>query len=150
MSTHDEDLTDKHAPWRVVLFDDCETAKEEFEDLWAEVGTRIQLLWLPRPRIDMSVQQELLSFRPDLFVIDLMMGRSDRDGLDIIRRLQNIPELREVPIVVCSKFVNSSTQGQQLEAECSALPGVARVYGKLNGRQMVSDLAKIVRRSTVS
>lgn len=115
-------------PYRVVLFDDSNTAKEEFEDLRAEAGTPIELLWLSRPRIDTSVQEELLSFRPDLFVVDLNMGSSDVDGQAIIRRLQKIPGLREVPIVVCSKIFNE--RNKDLQKAYLAMSGVVAVFGK--------------------
>ena len=47
---------------------------------------------------------------PDLLVIDLRLGAENLRGLQIIRRVRSHPELRHVPIIVCSAALDAITR----------------------------------------
>lgn len=131
MSTHGDDQAGRQAPWRIVLFDDSDAAAEEFGKLCSEADTPVELRRFPDPNIDASVEEVLVAFRPHLFVVDLLLGSSQNDGMKVIRRLQQIPSLEKVPIVVCSKFINNSDVGKAMQRECLDMPGVVAAYGKI-------------------
>ena len=143
MSTPGGDQTGRQASWRIVLFDDAKGAAEQFEKLCNEASPPVILRWFPGPTIDAPVEESLIAFRPHLFVVDLLMGSSQTDGMKVIQRLQQIPSLKKVPIVVCSKFITDSDKGRDVQTRCMDMPGVVAAYGKISSYPDIEGLLEL-------
>lgn len=70
-----------------------------------------------------SAMEKIKKMRPDLILLDIMMGRLD-DGFTICYRLKHDPELRKIPILVISAVTEKTglkfspaTDGEQFEAD---------------------------------
>lgn len=59
-----------------------------------------------------------LSQRPDLILMDIVMPRTD--GLEAIRRLRQLPDLKRVPIIAISASASSSDEGRSLQEGANA------------------------------
>jgi CheY-like chemotaxis protein len=51
--------------------------------------------------------EELIESRPELLIVDLRMADDIMDGWEIVKRARSTPELRDVPLIVCSADVIS-------------------------------------------
>jgi two-component system alkaline phosphatase synthesis response regulator PhoP len=72
--------------------------------------------------------QSALSNMPHLIVLDVMMG-SDTEGMDVSRRLRDMPELREIPVILLTGIKSAMKLPFSLEPDASWLP-VAAVLEK--------------------
>ena len=70
-----------------------------------------------------SAMEKIKKMRPDLILLDIMMGRLD-DGFTICYRLKHDPELRKIPILVISAVTEKTglkfspaTDGEHFEAD---------------------------------
>ena len=59
--------------------------------------------------------------RPDLLMIDLRLGQEGQQGWDIARRLRSQPELRELPVLVCSADIEAL---REIESDIAVDPRV--------------------------
>lgn len=117
--------TTKSQQTRIAIFDDSAAAEETYRKLFE--GHRIMVK--KTMRVD-ALKDELLDFAPQLLVVDLVLETSRYDGFDLIRQLREIDELQSVPIVVCSKQIDSSELGRRLAQQVGRLPGVKAVLSK--------------------
>ena len=80
---------------RVVVVDDDAGVRSVLRELLADEGYEVEERASP-PDLD-----ELLVLRPDLLVLDLVIGAHD-DGVAYLRSLHDDPEASWLPVVVCS------------------------------------------------
>lgn len=60
-------------------------------------GTRFHILHAPQ---GMAAVEAIAAARPDVIVLDIVLP--DIDGWELLRRLQSDPEVRAIPVIVCS------------------------------------------------
>lgn len=96
-------------PVRIAIFDDADEAIGRFRRQFE--GRAAQIEPFRSPVINQKILDDLMKLRPQLIVVDLMMGDSRQDGLDVIKQLQRVPDMSDVPIIVCSKFINDTEPG---------------------------------------
>ena len=84
---------------RVTVIDDDQDVLDILHELLESYGYEVDARTAPVARIE-----ELIELRPDLLVIDLRLvtDREELSGLQTIHAARTSPELREVPIVVCT------------------------------------------------
>lgn len=128
-SPNDESITGTNNPSpakRIVIFDDSEEALKRFRKVME--GQNVELRMYKQASVD---EQTLKDFRPQLIIIDLVMGRGREDGYALIKDISQTKSLKGVPIIVCSKLINSSPNGMAEKQLCLELPGVAAAFGKV-------------------
>ncbi len=116
---------------RIAIFDDSLESYNRFSKLFSAFKVKIKAFF--RPEITDKIYKELELFNPDLIVVDLMMGESKLEGYRIIRKLSENKTLRNVSIVIWSKFITDSHFGSKEKERCLSFPGVVAVYGKYPG-----------------
>lgn len=115
-----------HPPTRIVIFDDARTARAQYaHDLKGHL-----LAFCEGTYLDDHLTAKLVEFRPQLMIVDLVLGMSRDDGIDLIKRLRRIGELKDVPIVVCSKLINDTSLGEEVRRKVLTLPGVVAALPK--------------------
>ena len=87
---------------RVTVIDDDQDVLDTFHELFEAYGYEVAARTAPISRIE-----ELVALQPDLVVIDLrlVLEREELSGLQTIHAARTSPELREVPIIVCTADV---------------------------------------------
>ncbi len=95
---------------RIVIFDDSRDALQRFAERLQ--GAVVELRMYRHPVLDASIRMDLSAFQPHLIVVDLLMGGSREEGYNLIKELHEVEALKDIPIVVCSKFINDSDLGR--------------------------------------
>src|SRR5579864_2932282 len=98
---------------RVVVFDDSQAAQAVYRRLFKDCG--IHLLFIDDSSINDRMRKELLALNPQLLIVDLMLSQSRLDGLQLVRELHRIRELKAVPIVVCSKLISDAPGAEPMK-----------------------------------
>ena len=124
---HDQQGGDA-GPKRVAIFDDSEDALKEYRTLFAQERVH---LWTSRGSVLRDVEKSLVEFRPQLIIVDLLIGEDRDEGYRLIRDLSRVRALEGVPIAVCSKLINESPAGKKERDACRNLPGVKAAFGKI-------------------
>ncbi len=114
---------------KVVIFEDAEETLKQYRAIFSKADASIQ--YYRSSRLQEEELQEIKLFKPQLIIVDLLMGNSKMDGYALIRKLQSDSTLRHVPIIVASKFINSSPYGLSETAEASSSPGVVAAISKI-------------------
>lgn len=81
-----------------------------------------------------TIYQEVSSFRPDIILLDVMLG--NQDGRDICNSLKSIENTRDIPVILVSA---SHGVGSLYEKNCRADDFVAKPFD-------LNDLVETVRR----
>ena len=127
---------------KIVLFEDSLETAQAYKQ--SAHGEPVLLSIYSSPFLTSQEIEEITELDPDLFVVDLLLGSSRNDGYGLIRSLREIIALREVPIVVVSKFINSSQCGQQVVKTVLSL-GASAAFGKIPSLPSVSTLLSYCR-----
>ena len=59
------------------------------------------------PFFDNKIERAIKRFDPDLIILDLLLVREAESGFRVLRRLKDSVLLKDVPVVVCSKYIGS-------------------------------------------
>lgn len=124
--------------FNIVVIDDSKDALQNYAKIFN--GSQHDLKMFCRPSIDQNTKKILINYKPNLFIIDLLMGKGHEDGYDTIRELQEIEPLKEVPIIIVSKFISNTIKGGKIKEECENLPGVVNVYSKYPHYPSLQDI----------
>ena len=92
----------------VLVVDDAPELQTLFRDILEGEGYRVSLA-PAAPNVD-----ELADLRPDLLVLDLLLGDDEDAAWRLLRGLREDPQLATVPVLVCSAATRLL---QQLEPE---------------------------------
>lgn len=111
---------------RIALFDDAASAHATYREIFA--GHPI--LASDRAVISEAHRQALVDFKPDLIIVDLVIAQARDDGYAIVKKISRIPQLRAVPVIVCSKLINETPLGREETEKVLRLPGVKAALGK--------------------
>lgn len=128
----------------IVIFEDSKDALIRFSENLK--NSNIKLKMYRQPIIDQSLKDDLISFNPDLIVIDLVLEGSREDGYQLIKDIQEDKKLTDVPIVVCSKFINESPRGLKEKEVCLNMPGVVAAFGKIPNFPSSDELLRFIRK----
>ena len=112
---------------KIVIFDDSKETLERFEEKMK--GDDVKLLKFRSSTIEEPMSQKIKDFKPQLFLVDLLIGDSKVNGYQLIRVLKS-GEFKGIPIVVCSKYINETESGKREKEECLSLPGVVAAFRK--------------------
>ena len=84
---------------RVTVIDDDRDLLDFFHDLFSEYGYEVHTFTDALPGIEQLIESD-----PDLVIVDLRLDphREQLSGLQVIHSARSSPQLRDVPIIVCS------------------------------------------------
>jgi CheY-like chemotaxis protein len=128
---------------RIALFDDSAEVHDRFRNRLD--GQEIEILSFMGGRFDSHIEGALVSFKPSLIIMDLLMGGARSDGYTLIKDINRVRALKNIPIIVCSKLINSSSFGRIEKEKCLKLPGVVAAYGKVPDFPPIGDLLRFIK-----
>jgi DNA-binding response OmpR family regulator len=115
---------------RVTVIDDsCDAARRIMEMLSKECQTEVQHLGGP-PFYSDDIEQAIARFNPALLILDLLLFGDLNSGKRVLRELKQSTSLRDVPVIVCSKYITTGKESDQLVKELLEL-GAAQVLSKV-------------------
>jgi CheY-like chemotaxis protein len=122
------------APARIAIIDDDVVFLELMHDLLA-LGEGYEVVTNSRWQISLEFVRDA---RPDLVMLDLMMGR-EQNGWGILESLRQDPATSHIPVIVCSAAAPALLQNApRLHAE-AAVESLAKPFD-------VDDLLATIRR----
>ena len=126
----------------IVIIDGSEYSLESYNEIFRDED--VNLTKFMHPRIDEYV--ELFNtnrVKPDLIIIGIVFGGSSEEGYQLLKKLQAIDNLKEIPVIVCSKLINDSSFGKQVQARCRKFNNVVAMYGKIPSTPSVENSRKV-------
>jgi DNA-binding response OmpR family regulator len=97
---------------RVTIIEDSRESQIQFlRSLKKEEEVQLQLISSP-PYFDSKVQESMIDFKPDLVILDLLLLEETDSGFRVLRQLKDSKTLKNVPVVVCSKFITNDPKDQ--------------------------------------
>jgi len=70
------------------------------------------------PFFDDEIEQAIKEFNPGLIILDLRLKRDEESGFRVLRRLKESALLKNIPVVVCSKYIGKGPNDKnRLRAE---------------------------------
>jgi CheY-like chemotaxis protein len=69
------------------------------------------------PFFSAEIETEIREFRPDLIILDLLLSEEPESGLRVLRKIKTSQVLGHIPVLVSSKFINSTSSGRKWRAK---------------------------------
>jgi CheY-like chemotaxis protein len=92
---------------KVTIIEDSRESQIQFlRSLKRETDVQMQLITAP-PYFDKKVEDSIAEFHPDLIILDLLLLEETDSGFRVLRQLKDSKFLKDVPVVVCSKFISA-------------------------------------------
>lgn len=89
--------TATRAKKHVVVVNDTEEILELFEEIIGGLGHRVtKMTYAP------TDGREIADLRPDLCIVDFVLGGREFEGWQLIQKLRMMPATEELPIVACT------------------------------------------------
>ena len=101
-----------------VIEDSADAVRRLLELLSKDYNTEMQHISAP-PFFDPTIEKSIERFNPALIVLDLLLIGDSDSGKRVLRSLKGSTALRDVPVVVCSKFITTGKRSDQLRKELS-------------------------------
>src|SRR4051794_3056414 len=97
---------------RITLIEDSrETQLRLLQSLSLEEEVELQPI-STSPFFDERIEAAIKSFNPNLIILDLRLTQDNNSGFRVLRKLKASESLKEIPVVVCSRFLNSSPENE--------------------------------------
>ncbi len=132
----------KEDPKRIVIFDDSRQALERFKDKMKK--SNVEILSFRNSQWDETLSKKIQEFKPQLFVVDLLLGESKEDGYKLIKDIGKARLFQNIPIVVCSKLINETEKGKREKEECLGAPGVVAAFSKFPDFPPAEEILKYI------
>jgi CheY-like chemotaxis protein len=95
---------------RVTMIEDSRESQLRFlQSLSADEQVDLQPI-TNEPFFDDEIEMAIRDFNPDLIILDLRLSRNNDSGFRVLRKLKESPHLKDIPVVVCSKYIDSSSK----------------------------------------
>ena len=127
----------------IVIFDDSKDAIKRFRENMENFN--VQILPIRNPSINDSILKKIQNFKPQLFIVDLLMGESKIEGYNIIKKINRSKLFENIPIVVCSKFISDTPAGKKEKEECLSFPGVVDALSKFPNYPSGEEILKYIK-----
>lgn len=102
---------------KITIIDDSkETLKKFEESLAQDVKIQFQCITSP-PFFDKRIERAILEFKPDLIILGLYLLNDIESGFEVLRQLKKSTELKNIPVVVISKYIVNSHDKYALKAK---------------------------------
>lgn len=90
---------------KVTIIEDSRESQIKFlQSIEPEVPVEMQLISAP-PFFDRKVEKSITEFNPDLIILDLLLLEETDSGFRVLRQIKESALLKDIPVVVCSKFI---------------------------------------------
>lgn len=124
----------------ILVVDDDSTFAESIRDLLEAYG------YLVLTASDGSEGLKIaFEAKPDLMILDVMMA-TNTEGFDVARRIRNIPELRDMPIILVTGIVQTMHLPQTPQPDDNWLP-VDRILEKpIDPSRLVKEVDHVLNR----
>ena len=121
----------------IVVFDNSPDIREEYEEAFRGKPVRVHVF--EHAQVDETVCAQILAFRTDLIVLELMAAGSPEAGLRFMQRIASTEALSALPVVVCSRVVLNSPHGREIRRRCASL-GAKGVFGTIPGLPSYTEI----------
>lgn len=104
--------------YKVTIIDDSSASQEKFKEIFP---TNIEIQ--PFTQYPFFYENEIKEFNPNLIIVDLQLDEDkggNLAGLRIIRKLKEVDDLKNIPVVVVSKFVGEAFDYKKKAIESGA------------------------------
>ncbi|MEA2204046.1 MAG: hypothetical protein QOE77_822 [Blastocatellia bacterium] len=90
---------------RVTIIEDSRESQIEFlRSLSTKVEVELQSV-TGSPFLDERIRRAIKRFKPDLIILDLLLEEDIDSGFRVLGGLKETEDLKNIPVVVCSKFI---------------------------------------------
>lgn len=114
---------------RITVIEDSREVRTRLIKLLPATGVG-ELQWIGSPPFfDRKVEASVRKFKPDLIVLDLLLDRDIESGFRVLRQLKSSTFLKDIPVVVLSKFISASAEDEN-KRRAEAL-GAAKAVPKI-------------------
>jgi CheY-like chemotaxis protein len=116
-------------PMRVTIIENTRETQIQFlKQLPSGVDVEVQPI-TAAPFFDEKIERVISEFNPDLIILDLLLSVDIQSGFRVLRYLKESKSLKDIPVVVCSKFVGD--EGSKKENKKTALElGAVATFSK--------------------
>ena len=129
----------------IAIFDDSSDTLKRYSSILAGKTDSIQTY--RTPELTPEIIRSLLHRPPDLIILDLLMGESKEDGYRLLSQLKENRQLSMVPVIVCSKLINSSVTGQEEKLLVESILGAGTAHPKVPDLPSAEELLRHARQS---
>lgn len=128
---------------KIVLFDDSTDA--HFRFIGRMKNLNILLKTFMRPNLGKLEWNQIIDFKPNLIIIDLLFRGDITEGFGLIKKIHNLKDLKKIPLIVCSKYINESHSGKILKEKVISMPGVVAAFGKIPDYPLPKELLLFIK-----
>ena len=82
---------------KILIVEDEEILAEMYQDKFTQVGYEVFLAFDSREGIELAKKE-----KPDLILLDILLP--DENGIQFLRRIKEIPEINQIPIIALSNY----------------------------------------------
>ncbi len=95
---------------KVTIIEDSRESQIKFlQSIDPKVPVEMQLISAP-PFFDEKVEKSIAEFGPDLIILDLLLLEEIDSGFRVLRQIKESESLKNIPVVVCSKFIGPNSK----------------------------------------
>lgn len=109
-----------------MIEDSRESQLRFLESIPASENVELQAITVD-PFFNDEIEQAIKQFKPDLIILDLRLKRDEDSGFRVLRKLKE-SSLRNIPVVVCSKYIRQPNDDNWIKAmrygAAAALPKI--------------------------
>lgn len=96
---------------KVTIIDDSELISGELHRHWADARFTVKIQAITSwPFFDQEIEESIARFQPHLIILDILLSDDVDDvysGFMVLRAIKDSELLREIPVVMLSKFIAS-------------------------------------------
>jgi len=96
---------------RVTIIEDSKETQRQFLDSLPESEIVEMQAIMVEPFFNDEIEIAVKEFGPRLIILDLRLDRSEESGFRILRKLRQ-SSLKDIPVIVCSKYITSSANDE--------------------------------------
>ena len=128
---------------KVVLFEDNESDIEQFKEAAQKKGIKVLAIRTPGQGKELREHlKKIEKIEPELIVVDLGFYGSNLRGYKILEGIASNSNLREIPIIVWSMYINETSQGNAVKKKL--VKGIGPKFKNINYISKFEDVDKVL------
>ena len=123
-------------PKHILLVDDDRDLVDSNRELLEANGYKVSVTYSGAEGIEAAKNK-----RPDLMILDVMM-ETDTEGFDVSRRISEIPELKELPMILLTGIRSQMHIDSKFEPDAAWLPVNVVIDKPVAPERLLREVAK--------